>query len=84
VKRDETNITVQVVVEDSKVTSIDVSIEKLHNETKVEKKFEDECSVDLSVETIEQIKSSRTSLDRQKRRGICSEVELDLKSCEPV
>lgn len=82
-KADETNVIVQVVVEDSKVTNVDVSIEKPQSLSVTEKKLEDSCSVDISLDTGDQIKSSNTdSLHRQKRRGICSEIELDLKLSE--
>ncbi|XP_058804638.1 uncharacterized protein LOC131671874 [Phymastichus coffea] len=79
-KNDETNVTVQVVVEDNKVTNVDVSIEKLQNQSTVDK---DSCSIDISIEKLDSIMNTNTdSLHRQKRRGICSEVELDLKPDE--
>ena len=85
VKSDETNVTVQVVVEDSKVTNIDVSIEKMQSHAATDKRFEDAGSVNISVEASDHIKNSNTdSLHRQKRRGICSDVELDLKPSENV
>lgn len=81
-KNDETNVTVQVIVEDSKVTNVDVSVEKFQNQSTLDK---DSCSIDISIEKGDSIiNSSSDSLHRQKRRGICSEVELDLKSDEMV
>lgn len=81
VKNDETNVTVQVIVEDNKITNIDVSVEKMQNHAAIEKKFEDFSGTDKSLQITDEIKISATdSLHRQKRRGICSEVELDLKS----
>lgn len=81
VKNDETNVTVQVVVEDNKITNVDVSIEKFQNNAAIEQKFEDLFNAGKSLETTDEIKNPTTnSLHRQKRRGICSEVDLDSKS----
>ncbi|XP_008217525.1 uncharacterized protein LOC100679287 isoform X2 [Nasonia vitripennis] len=82
-KNDETNVTVQVFVEDSKLTNVDVSIEKIEGQSifNLEKKVEESCNVDVEIDTSGQMATSSTdNLHRQKRRGICSEVELDLKT----
>lgn len=76
-KGDETNVTVEVVVEDkSKVASVDVSIGKLQGRSATDKKGDESstsCSVDISIKDAE----LSDSLQRQKRRGICSEEELE-------
>lgn len=82
INNDETNVTVQVVVEDNKVTNIDVSIEKLQNLAAMDKKCEDSFIADKTLETTDENNSTADSLTRQKRRGICSEVELDFKSVD--
>ncbi|KAJ8686194.1 hypothetical protein QAD02_021988 [Eretmocerus hayati] len=78
---DEASASVQVVLEDEKMTSL--HMEKFQSLCTSEKTLEDARVVNVSTEHFDESRNCTADpFQRQKRRGICSEIELGLKPIE--
>ncbi|XP_014217842.1 XK-related protein 5-like [Copidosoma floridanum] len=85
-KSDEANVTVEVVVEESQVTNVEVTVQQFQNQAVLENEINDSiCHIDVSVEKMDHVSLNKCNMDvdpqlcSQKRRGICSLTQLGLQ-----